>query len=151
MKAYRPGLRPQQYKSLLANSAAAFSSERDVLPIQQTGAGLLDVGAAVRSTLAVAPSALDFGVGGGTVDSTQRFMVQNLSGTADTFSIAATALNDGVMPQVTPNSLELAPGASAESPSALVARVFPRVLTMALSSCAGLRPMWLRVFLTGTR
>jgi minor extracellular serine protease Vpr len=114
LKAYRPGLRAEQYKSLLANSAAAFSSEQDVLPIQQTGAGLLDVSAAVRSTIAATPSALNFGSGGGTVESTQRFLVQNLSGKADTFAVSATALKDGVVPQVTPNSVELPPGASAE-------------------------------------
>ena len=61
LKAYRPGLRPDQYKSLLANSAASFASDQDVLPIQQTGTGLLDVAAAVRSTIAVAPSAITLG------------------------------------------------------------------------------------------
>jgi hypothetical protein len=40
--------------------------------------------------------------------------VQNLGATADTFAVSATALKDGVVPQVTPNSVELAPGASAE-------------------------------------
>jgi hypothetical protein len=114
LKAYRPGLRPEQYKSLLANTAAAFSSEQDVLPVQQTGVGLLDVASAVGSTIVSTPSAIDFGAGGGTIESTQRFVVQNLSGAADTFAVTATALKDGIVPQVTPTSVQLAPGATAE-------------------------------------
>ena len=102
LKAYRPGLRPDQYKSLLANSAAAFSSDQDTLPIQQTGAGLLDVAAAVRSTIAIFPSAIAFGMGGATVDSTQHFVLQNLGAAADTFAITATALKDVSCPRSYP-------------------------------------------------
>ena len=65
--------------------------------------------AAVRSTIAIFPSAIAFGMGGATVDSTQHFVLQNLGAAADTFAITATALKDGIVPQVVPNSVVLTP------------------------------------------
>lgn len=113
LKAYRPGLSPEQYKSMLTNSAAALSTD-GALPVQQAGAGLLDVSAAVRSTLAAAPSSVDFGTGGGTVDTTQVFKLTNVSTNSDTFAISVVPSADGAVPEVTPGSVDLAPGSTAE-------------------------------------
>jgi subtilisin family serine protease len=56
IKAARPGLTAAQYRSLLVNSAAPVS-----FPVQWTGAGFLDVNAALAGTVAVSPVSLSFG------------------------------------------------------------------------------------------
>jgi subtilisin family serine protease len=112
LKAFRPGLSGEQYKSLLVNSTSLFAGS--AFPLQETGAGLMDLGAAARSTLTAVPSALDFGAGGATVDSVQRLVIRNHGTAADTFSITAATSNDGTTPVVSPAIVELGPGASAE-------------------------------------
>lgn len=114
LKAYRPGLSADQYKSLLANSAAVFSVQDAILPVQEAGAGFLDVTAAVRSTLTSAPSSLNFGAGGSSLDATQRVILRNIGPVMDTFSISAAATSTGAAPEVTPNVVELPPGGTAE-------------------------------------
>ena len=91
LKAYRPGLSVEQYKSLLMNSTSQF-----VAGLQETGAGLLDIGASVRSTVTAIPSALEFGVGGSTLNATRSFVLRNMGSTSETYSISAAALNDGL-------------------------------------------------------
>lgn len=114
IKAFRPGLSIDQYKSLLTNSTPAFLIKGETVPLQQTGSGLLDVGSTVRSTLTANPSALSFGAGGSTIDKTRVFVLKNVGTVADTFSISASALPDGAVSFVSPDVIELSPGASAE-------------------------------------
>ncbi|HYI93755.1 MAG TPA: S8 family serine peptidase, partial [Bryobacteraceae bacterium] len=109
LKAYRPGLSVEQYKSLLMNSTAQFTAG-----LQETGAGLLDIGASVRSTVTAIPSALEFGVGGSTVDVSRSFVLRNLGGTSETYSISAAPLSDGSVPKITPDVVQLGPGSSAD-------------------------------------
>ena len=109
LKAYRPGLTSDEYKSLLANTAAGFPAA-----VQQTGAGLLDVTSAVRSTLAASPSSVNFGTGGETVGSSRRIILKNIGSSADTYSISAVPGSGGVAPEIAPNVVELQPGGSAE-------------------------------------
>ena len=109
LKAYRPGLSVGQYKSLLMNSTSQF-----VAGLQETGAGLLDIGASVRSTVTAIPSALEFGVGGSTLNATRSFVLRNMGSTSETYSISAAALNNGVVPVVSPDVVQLEAGASAD-------------------------------------
>jgi subtilisin family serine protease len=109
LKAARPGLTAQQYRSLLVNNAATFAAG---LPLQQTGAGFLNVYAALRGTVAANPAAVAFYPGSGTVDSTRSFSLQNISGSTDTFTITVVPSGDGPAPSVLPNTAELSPGAS---------------------------------------
>jgi len=133
VEAARPGLTAAQYRSLLIHSAApAFSTPGVPSRVQQTGAGLLDVSAALRASGAMAPVELSFGVGNGTIQLATGMAVTNVSNTSETFTIfveerdaplgpippgsrTATALQtyDGLPSvTVTPGTLTLAPGKS---------------------------------------
>ena len=114
LKAYRPGLSADQYKSLLANSATTFSANEVTFPVQQTGTGLLDITAAVRSSVVATSSSINFGAGESVIDSTQRFTLKNIGRTPDTYSVSVLPLITGATPEVTPNVVDLQPGAAAE-------------------------------------
>ena len=115
LKAFRPGLGAEEYKSLLVNSASTFLSQEGVaFPMQHTGSGLLDVAAAVRLTVAANPSGVDFGVGGSTANLTRRIVLKNLSGVSDTFSVTVAPAQDGPVASVSPDVVHLPPGGTAE-------------------------------------
>src|SRR6266851_5235262 len=58
LKAARPGLTGDQYRSLLINTAGAWSGTA-----QETGAGILNLAAALRGTAAAFPTSLSFAKG----------------------------------------------------------------------------------------
>jgi subtilase family protein len=99
LKAAWPGLSAAQYRSLLVNSA-------DPIPfaIQWTGAGVLNVNAALQSTLAVAPVSLSFGTepGGTSVD--RELLITNLGTADDTFTVSGLQAGN--------NTVRIAAGAS---------------------------------------
>ena len=115
LKAARPGLTAQQYRSLLINSASKFlTSSGAVLSVEQTGAGLLNMSSAINDTVAASPVSLSFGTGGSTVDQTSTLTLTNVGSGTDTFSIVATAAGlPGVTPTITPSSVQIDPGQSA--------------------------------------
>jgi len=134
VEAARPGLTVAQYRSLLIHSAApAFLTPGVPARIQQSGAGLLDVEAALHASGAIAPVELSFGVGTGTVQLATGVTVTNVSSAPETFTIfveerdapagpippgsrTAAALDTyDAQPAVTvtPNVLTLAPGTRA--------------------------------------
>jgi hypothetical protein len=110
LKAAKPGLNAHQIRSLLINNAGTFAS----LPLQQTGVGILDLNAALRGTVAANPPSITFNAGGGTVDVTRSFSLRNVSGSADTFAITVVPSGEGVLPALSVNTVDLAPGASQE-------------------------------------
>ena len=115
LKVARPGLSAGQYRSLLVNSAATASlTPPGGARVQQAGAGLLDVLAALNATAAVAPVSLTFGVGPGDVTASRTLTVSNVGTTSDTFTFAAVPREGGgPIPQLSSSSLPLNPGASA--------------------------------------
>ncbi len=91
IKAARPGLTVAQYRSLLINSAdPAFSQPRVPATVQQAGAGLLDVFAALRASGTIAPTSLGFGIGQGNVHESIALTITNVSSSAETFSISVS-------------------------------------------------------------
>jgi len=110
LKAARPGLTVEQYKSLLVNSAAAVPSSPSV---QSSGAGELNLMRALNSTLAIAPVSASFGAGTSSIQSSGRLSVTNLGTAPDTFSISVTPRGDGPAPVVDSGSLTIAAGATA--------------------------------------
>ena len=115
LKAARPGLTVQQYRSLLINSASPFAlSSGATASVQQVGAGFLNMQAALNNTVAASPVSLSFGSGGSTVDQTNTMTITNVGSAADTFAVTATSSsNPGVIPAISPNTVQLAPGQSA--------------------------------------
>ncbi len=123
VKQARPGLTADQYRSLLINSAApAWLSPGTAASVQQGGAGVLDVLAALNSTVAAAPVSLSFGAGGSTIDATRSLTLTNVGTVSDTFQIAvAPAGSSAPAPQLSTTSVQLDPGASYTLPVAFQA------------------------------
>jgi len=88
LKEARPGLTVAQYRSLLVNTAApAFLQPGVPARVQEAGAGMLDMIAALRASGAVAPISLAFGVGGVDVQASLKLTISNVSAASETFTI----------------------------------------------------------------
>jgi minor extracellular serine protease Vpr len=113
LKSARPGLTARQYRSLLINSTSSFSTD-SITPVsvESGGAGLLNVAAALQSSVTAVPSSLGFGTGGNTLDASQTVNVTNIGTAADTLTISASRIGDGPVPSVSESSVQLDPGAS---------------------------------------
>jgi hypothetical protein len=83
LKSARPGLTAAQYRSLLVNSASPME-----FSVQWTGAGGLNVSAALQSTVAVAPVSLGFSTGTGTADIAKELTITNLTAVDDTLTLS---------------------------------------------------------------
>ena len=113
VKAARPGLTVDQYRSLLVNSAAqAYLAPGTAARVQQGGAGLLDAGTAVRSTLAAAPVSLSFGAGGPDQEISRQLTLTNLGTAVETYLITALPRDGAPAPALPSSTVQLDPGAS---------------------------------------
>ena len=109
LKSARKGLTSAQYRSLLVNYAAPLSGAR----VQESGAGGLDLGAALRGTVALAPVSLSFG-SGPEADVTRSLTLSNVGATQETFQLSFAPRGGTPPPQVTVQTVQLAAGASSE-------------------------------------
>jgi subtilisin family serine protease len=110
VRAARPGLLAEDYRSLLVNSAAPMkNSEGNDLPVQSTGAGLLDMGRAINSTIAAFPVSLAFGATSSTIDAWKQFTVRNLGTEAATYELSVESTND-LKPTLSESRVTLSPG-----------------------------------------
>src|SRR5207245_8123380 len=109
----RPGLSAAQYRSLLINTAATASIQPgSPARVQQAGAGLLDVSAALRATVATAPSSIGFGAGGGGVQTARNLTISNVGTAEETFSLSAVPRDGGPVPELPVSSITLSTWAS---------------------------------------
>ena len=119
LKAARPGLTVQQYRSLLINGAAAATAGEGVAAtLSQAGAGMLNLAAAVGGTVAAYPTALSFGAGG-TLHSTVQLSLSNVGPATDTYTIQAVPTGNDPAPSIGASSLSLDPGAAQQVPVSL--------------------------------
>jgi subtilisin family serine protease len=102
LKAGRPGLTVAQYRSLLINSGTTTTGT-----VSQTGAGVMNVAAAMNGTIAATPTALNFGTTGGTL----QLALANVGGASDTYTIKAQPAT-GPAPSLASSSVQLDAGAS---------------------------------------
>jgi subtilisin family serine protease len=118
LKAARPGLTVDQYRSLLINSGIqATNPTGGVATIQQAGGGTLNALAAVQSPAALSPVSMSFGAGGADLQTSRNLTITNLSGSDQTFSVSAQPLvSDDAAPQFPTSSVQLAAGASTNIP-----------------------------------
>jgi minor extracellular serine protease Vpr len=108
LEAARPGFTALQYRSLLVNSAAqAFPAPGQPQHTQDAGAGMLDLSAAVRSTLAVAPATLSFGVGGGDVKLSASLRLSNIGYNSEKFLISVLPGTGSPSPVPSSTSVQL--------------------------------------------
>jgi minor extracellular serine protease Vpr len=108
LKAARPGFTPLEYKSLLVNSAAAaFPAPDQAQSVQNAGAGVLDLNAAMLATLAVSPTSIGFGMGPGTNQLSATLRLHNLGYAADTFQISMSPSGGSPAPVPSTTSVQL--------------------------------------------
>jgi subtilisin family serine protease len=95
LKAARPGLSVNDYRSLLINSTAPLMLRSGVVErVQRTGAGVLDLAAALHDNVAAFPTSFSFGAGSGDLDEMRRLTLTNIGKKADTFTITAAPYDD---------------------------------------------------------
>ncbi|MCS7314440.1 MAG: S8 family serine peptidase [Bryobacterales bacterium] len=115
LKAERPGLTVEQYRSLLVNSAEPFPpGDGPVAGVQRAGAGRLHLARALQSTIAAYPTSLSFGSGSGAAELRRRLRLTNLAAERDLFTIEAIPSGEQPAPFPEVNTIALDPGASAE-------------------------------------
>jgi hypothetical protein len=150
LKAARPNLTAAQYRSLLVNASSVFSPDLPgPAPVQQAGAGLLNVASSLRSTIAAVPHSFSFGAGAGTIDSTRILTLSNLGTTDDTFWIAGEPLGGGPAPALSESAVSLAPGESKSVQVRLAASEMPAgqyqgflIVRSSISDAAARIPWW---------
>ena len=158
VKQRHPNFNSAQIKSALVNTASQSVTTDDsgnAVNITATGAGLLDAGAAVNSTVTVTPSSLTFGVlNTGSLPITKQLQIVNTGSGAVSLSVAVAATTQaaGTTLALDKQSLALAPNASGTvsltiSGSIPKAGVYAGALTLQASGVA-LRVPYL--FLVGT-
>jgi minor extracellular serine protease Vpr len=112
LKGARPGLTAAQYRSLLINTAAPITSR-----VQESGAGLMDVSAAVKSTFAIAPTSVSLGAGGTNPNLSKSLSISNLGTAAESYSLTVAPRTAGTTaPALGSNTLTIQPGQSASVP-----------------------------------
>lgn len=150
LKAARPGLTVDQYRSMLINSAAALQAHTGgAATIQQSGTGSLDMSAALRANASVTPVSLSFGSGGGDAQANATLTLTNTGSTDDTFTLTPVASKGGVTPALGMPQVKLAAGASATVPvawsaSGMTAGTYDGVITISSASTGGQQnvPYW---------
>lgn len=126
LKAARPGLPADHYRSLLINSAGAFGRDGEASQSAlEAGAGVLDLLAALRNPAVSAPVSVSFGAGDGSPSRSREVRIHNVGREADTFTITALPRGESPAPQLSANTLRLAPGQSAAVELTLAASNLP--------------------------
>jgi minor extracellular serine protease Vpr len=100
LRAARPGLTALQYRSLIVNSVVPLIRDDGwVERVQQAGAGVLNVDAALQSNIVTFPTSLTYGLGNGTLGGAStgdldQLTLTNVGTVADTFHLHASAFDD---------------------------------------------------------
>lgn len=110
LKQARPGLNPQQYRSLLINSAspAGTGNVAEGSP-QQVGAGKLNLLKAMDSELIAKPAVLNFGAGGAHGPAAQEIVISHTGLEAGRYKVRVES-GVGGQPTVEPAEFDLAAG-----------------------------------------
>jgi len=123
VKALRPGLTVDQYRSLVINTAGTIRSVDPVsgnfIPsrVMQVGAGLLNAQAAVASTFAAKPTALSFNIGDGNPNVSSNLAISNVGTSPETYSLAVAPRDTGTpVPALGTSTVTVQPGQSATVP-----------------------------------
>ena len=113
LKSARPGLTQQQYRSLLINSATAATKDAgSAAGVQQAGAGVLNLAAALNGTIAAYPTSLNFGSGAFSIRNTLSLSLSNTGTAGDTYTIAVAPSGSGPVPALSRDTFHLDPNGS---------------------------------------
>jgi subtilisin family serine protease len=109
VKATRPGLYGDDYRSLIVNSAKPLPDGKGgVQDVMKAGAGALNVDAALQNTLTARPTSLSFGVQDSTLDVWKQVIVKNISSASRSYTVEIQSANE-VKPLLTSTALTLSP------------------------------------------
>ena len=112
VKAFRPGLTVDQYRSLIINTASTLTGR-----VMEIGAGNLNVQAAVTSTFATKPTALNFNIGDGNPNLSQTLAISNVGSSAESYSLVVAPRDAGApVPALGSNTITVQPGQSGTVP-----------------------------------
>ncbi|MBX5495226.1 MAG: S8 family serine peptidase [Bryobacteraceae bacterium] len=113
LKAARPGLSQEQYRSLLINSSRLpFFGATVPPPVMQAGSGTAHLLASLRSITTVSPVTLSFGVASGTASVSKDFTITNVGPRTDSFRLYVVPISGASAPVLASNEVELQPGQS---------------------------------------
>ncbi len=106
----RPGYPVAQYRSMLVNAATPLVLSSDTpVPVQQAGGGVLNLDAALATTVTASPVSLSFGIDSETWE--RPLTVFNLGSSPDTFTVSAQTYA-GSPPAISHASLSIPAGES---------------------------------------
>jgi subtilisin family serine protease len=109
LKAGRPGLTVSQYRSLLVNTAQPiFLNQTRQIPVQEGGAGRMDLMAALRGRLTMNPVSVSFGLGGQRADLRQTIRVVNTTENLGSWKVEVDS-TDAMKATVNPSEFSLGP------------------------------------------
>jgi minor extracellular serine protease Vpr len=115
LKAARPGLTADQYRSLIVNNGSSINNMLgQASTIQQSGGGSLNAWASLNAGVTISPTTLGFGTGGNSPQLSQILTISNASTTDGNFTITVVPSNGDQGPTVSTNTLQLAAGASTQ-------------------------------------
>jgi minor extracellular serine protease Vpr len=131
VKQAHPAYTPAQIKSALVNWSNASAVPTDdfgsTVDVRQTGAGLLDAGAAAQATITATPSTISFGAvkTGGALPAAQQITIANLGSSAVTLTVAVVqqASASGAPVTVNPSSLSLGASGSGTASATITVSV----------------------------
>ncbi len=105
LKAARPGLTVEQYRSLLINSADPLVSARGVVErVQHSGNGSLDLNSAMASSIAVYPASIGFSFDySTTVFHDHKFTVTNVGSMTEVFTVSSIPFDSQAVPLFSTN------------------------------------------------
>jgi subtilisin family serine protease len=114
LKAARPGLTPEQYRSLLVNGAAPLKAD-SVSPVQHGGAGMFDLNGALNATATSSPAALSFGVAGQSPRVSQILTLRDLTGRDENYYAAVVPrISSAPGPELSSEMIRIAAGSTAD-------------------------------------
>jgi subtilisin family serine protease len=112
LKAARPGLSVDQYRSLLINAATPVEDPSgNPAGMQKMGAGQLNVQGSLGAWVAAVPATLSLGIG---AKSENGLRLENLGSVAETYSLIVEPRKGGAAPALSANMLTVAAGGNGE-------------------------------------
>lgn len=106
----RPGLESADYRSMIVNSAAPLLNGNGTkMTVVKSGAGVMDLERAFRSTVTAFPVSVSFGAQDSTVDDWRQVILRNISDETVTYELSIESQNE-VVPLLTDERVTLGPG-----------------------------------------
>lgn len=106
----KPGLFPNDYRSLLINNTTPLADARGVpLPVQSAGSGSLNMDFAMRATVTAEPVSVSFIPQDSTFSTWRQVIVRNISAEPRTYTLSVET-RDALKPLLTDYQVSLNPG-----------------------------------------